>query len=109
MQPEAPPPRPSISFQGRIGLKAAGRAFGREAANAISRAILDCPTERRTSEYVDSLTARALQAIEQTAAGYRDANIPADWIGRFRSAATRTLRNEIDAMARAAQAAGRLN
>lgn len=99
----------TIALHSRSGLKATGRAFGREAANAISRAILDCPTERRTGEYVNDLTARALQAIDQTAGGYRNANIPAEWIRRFRSAAMRTLRNEIDAMAQVAQAAGRPN
>lgn len=86
-----------------------GAAFGREVAQAIGRAILDCPDGERTEAFIDDLLPPAMNGMEAAADRYSAAGVPLLLVMRFKTSFLRTLRDRTALMRHAATAAGPAN
>lgn len=93
----------------RAEARKAGAAFGREVAEAVGRAIVDCPDKERTEAFIDSLLAPAMRGMEAAADRYSAAGVPLVLVMRFKTSFLRTLRDRTVLMRFAAMAAGPAN
>lgn len=101
----SPEPLPRTRAQARK----AGAAFGREVAEAIGRAILDCPDSERTEAFIEALLAPAMRGLEIAAEHYAAAGMPLPLVMRFKTSFLRTVRDRISLMRVTATAAGTMN
>ena len=93
----------------RAQARKAGAAFGREVAEAVGRAILDCPDSERTEAFLDALLAPAMRGMEMAADHYAAEGVPLLLVLRFKTSFLRTLRDRAGLMHLAATAAGPAN
>ncbi|PVZ05025.1 hypothetical protein C7388_10517 [Methylobacterium radiotolerans] len=93
----------------RAEARKVGAAFGCEVAQAISRAILDCPDGERTEAFIDALLAPAMSGMEAAAEHYSAEGVPLLLVMRFKTSFLRTLRDRTALMRLAAMAAGPAN
>ncbi len=79
-------------------------------AEAIGRAILNCPDSERTEAFIDSLLAPAMSGMEAAADHYAAAGVPPLLlVMRFKTSFLRTLRDRTALMRFAAMATGPAN
>ncbi|MGU3420757.1 hypothetical protein [Methylobacterium sp. D54C] len=74
-------------------------------AEAVGRAILDCPDSERTEAFIDSLLAPAMSGMEAPADHYAAAGVPPLLVMRVKTSFLRTLRDRTALMRLAAMAA----